>query len=93
MPARGTREFINHPRAVSVSYRELRVSRIYDWFEEDFGGNDAGVIAHLNQYADAKLKDSLAGRKRIGQYHYDWTINDPKAREYGAERDLWVRNM
>jgi len=71
----------------------LRVSRIYDWFEEDFGGNDPGVIAHLNQYADSKLQASLAGRKRIGQYHYDWTINDPKAREYGAERDLWVRNM
>ena len=80
------REFINHPRAVSVNYGELRVSRIYDWFEQDFGGNDAGVIAHLNQYADANLQDSLNGRNRIGQYHFDWTINDPKSREYGAGR-------
>ncbi len=80
------REFINHPRAVSISYSELRVSSLYDWFEQDFGGNAAGVIAHLNQYADAKLQSSLRGRKRIGQYHFDWTINDPKSREYGAGR-------
>lgn len=80
------REFINHPRAVSINYSELRVSRIYDWFEEDFGGNAAAVIAHLNQYADATLQGSLKGRKRIGQYHFDWTINDPKSREYGAGR-------
>ena len=83
---RAAREFINHPRGVSVSYGELRVSGIYDWFEEDFGGDDAGVIAHLKQYADTKLQASLAGKKRIGQYHYDWTINDPKARDYGAGR-------
>lgn len=80
------REFINHPRAVSINYSELRVSGIYDWFEQDFGGNAAGVISHLNQYADTKLQDSLNGRKRIGQYHFDWTINDPKSREYGAGR-------
>ena len=80
------REFINHARAVSVNYGELRVSRIYDWFVQDFGGNDAGVISHLNQYAGTKLQDSLNGRKRIGQYHFDWTINDPKSREYGAGR-------
>ncbi len=80
------REFINHPRAVSISYSELRVSSLYDWFEQDFGGNAAGVIAHLNLYAGAKLRSSLRGQKRIGQYHFDWTINDPKSREYGAGR-------
>ena len=80
------REFINHPRAVSISYSELRFSSLYDWFEQDFGSNAAGVVAHLNQYADAKLQSSLRGRKRIGQYHFDWTINDPKSREYGAGR-------
>ena len=83
---RAAREFINHPRGVSVSAGELKVSRIYDWFEEDFGGNDASVIAHLNQYADTKLQASLAGKKRIGQYQHDWTINDPKTREYGTGR-------
>ena len=83
---RAAYEFINHPRAASVKYGQLRVSSIYDWFKEDFGGNDAGVIAHLNQYADTKLQASLAGKKRIGQYHYDWAINAPIARDYGAGR-------
>jgi len=37
--------FINHPRAAQVRGSQVSVSSIYDWFEEDFGGSDAGVIA------------------------------------------------
>ncbi|MEM1390212.1 MAG: DUF547 domain-containing protein, partial [Pseudomonadota bacterium] len=43
---RAAREFINHARGVTVLERGgLKVSRIYKWFREDFGGNDEGVIA------------------------------------------------
>jgi hypothetical protein len=46
------RAFVNHPRGVSVlPDGRLRVSSIYHWFKDDFGGEDAGVIAHLRRHA------------------------------------------
>ena len=50
------RAFINHPRGVRVGPDgRLRVSSIYKWFKEDFGGTDAGVLAHLRKYSGPDL--------------------------------------
>lgn len=81
MLEQAAREFVNHPRGASVSFGQLRVSSIYHWFEEDFGGNDAGVIEHLKLYADAKLLAALNEQKRISDHFYDWTINNPNSPE------------
>ncbi len=68
--------FINHPRGVSVrADGTLRVSSIYVWFRSDFGGDDAGVIAHLRRHAAPALAQRLASRARIGGHAYDWAIN------------------
>ncbi|HEX6141928.1 MAG TPA: DUF547 domain-containing protein, partial [Geminicoccaceae bacterium] len=37
-------DYVNDPRGVSLQGGELVVSSIYDWFEADFGGSEAGVI-------------------------------------------------
>lgn len=67
--------FINHPRAAQVQGDRVYVSSIYDWFEEDFGGNDAGVISHLRQYAQSGLASQLAGVTGISGDGYDWSLN------------------
>lgn len=69
------REFINNPRGAQVIGNRLRVSRIYDWFEKDFGGNEAGVISHLRHYAVGDLATALASITDIDDYEYDWQIN------------------
>ena len=68
-------EFVNHPRGARVVDGELQVSSIYDWFEADFGGNEAGVIAHLRRYATADLRAALDGIDNIADDSYDWSIN------------------
>jgi len=75
MLERAAREFINHPRAVAVIDGELQVSSIYEWFKADFGDNDAGVIGHLEQYANIKLARELSSISRIESDQYDWHIN------------------
>lgn len=67
--------FINHPRGVRIEDGKLYVSSIYDWFDVDFGGNDAGVIAHLKAYAKGELAGALAGISRIADDSYDWRLN------------------
>ncbi len=68
-------DFINHARGASLVDGKLRVSSIYDWFEADFGGNEAGVIRHLRQYAQGRLAQDLADVDSIDDYDYEWDIN------------------
>ena len=70
------RAYINHPRGVGVARDgSLRVSSIYHWFKEDFGGGDEGIIAHLRKYAGPELAGKLAGKTSIGGHDYDWSLN------------------
>lgn len=75
---RGAREYVNHPRGARVVRGRLYVSSIYVWFQDDFGGSDAGVIAHLKRYAAAPLAAQLAGIDTIADDDYDWTLNDAR---------------
>lgn len=72
----GAIAFVNHPRGARIEDGKLRVSSIYDWFEEDFGGNDAGVIAHLKRYARGALAAGLETVNRVSGDDYDWRLND-----------------
>ena len=49
--------------------RELRVSKIFDWYAADFGGKDA-VPAYLARYAG---KDFTG--YRVSYLEYDWKLN------------------
>jgi Protein of unknown function, DUF547 len=70
--------YINHPRGAAVAKDRLTLSRIYDWYAEDFGDTDEAVIAHLARYAAPGLSRDLAGRERIDGYGYDWALNDAR---------------
>jgi len=70
------RAYINHPRGASFNQGRLEVSSIYRWYREDFGGNAAGVMAHLRRYAAPPLAAQLASITAIDRYRYDWSLND-----------------
>lgn len=72
----GALAYVNHPRGARIDGGELSVSSIYVWFEDDFGGSDEGVIAHLRHYAGPPLAAALAGIERIAEHAYDWSLND-----------------
>ena len=68
--------YINHPRGVGgVEGRRLVVSEIFDWFKDDFGGTDQGVIDHIALYANDDLAAELESARRIRVQTYDWTLN------------------
>ncbi len=72
------RAYVNSPRGANPKPDGLVVSSIYDWYSKDFGGDDAGVIAHLKTYAEPPLAQRLAGTTSIADYAYDWSLNDIK---------------
>jgi len=74
---KAARDYINDARGVSIANGRIRVSSIYDWFFEDFGGTEDTLIAHLIRYAAPELR---AGLKEVGELHesdYDWRLNAP----------------
>lgn len=72
------RAYVNDPRGVSVEYEWVSVSRIYDWFIEDFGGNAGHVRDHLLKYAEPELVTALRRHPQLNDVHYDWNLNEPK---------------
>lgn len=69
------RDFVNHPRGVTVQAGgKLKVSSIYKWFRDDFGSDDAAVIAHLKKFAKPELLATL-DKATIGEDGYDWSLN------------------
>ena len=74
----GAVDFVNHWRGASVNRGRLTVSSIYEWFQEDFGGSELGVVAHLRRYAGPTLTGRLAGIDGIHDHEYDWRLNAPE---------------
>lgn len=57
----------------------VRVSKIFDWYKDDFGGT-GGVVAFLRGFvpaADAELLQP--GQVRVEYGDYDWTLDDASA--------------
>ena len=70
--------FINSDRGVFIEGGRMTVSKIYEWYDEDFGGTEEGVIEHLLKYTRSRLTREI--NRRIGRIRtaYDWSLNEPQ---------------
>lgn len=71
-----TRAFVNDPKNTFFKDGALHVSRIFDWYGEDFGG-EPGVWAFIRRFADAPLAREMdaAPRHELVYDPYDWSLN------------------
>jgi hypothetical protein len=72
---RGAGEYVNHPRGVTIKDGKLRVSSIYVWFNEDFGGSAEGLMQHWRNYANGALAKALENYRGGLEHDYDWRLN------------------
>lgn len=56
----------------------VRVSGIYMWYKDDFGGSDAAVIEHLRRFSRGATVGRLQGVRRLAGQDYDWSLNDAR---------------
>ncbi len=73
---KSAREYINHPRGVSVARNRLKVSSIYFWFQEDFGDSEKGIIQHLKKYLTPEKTKELRMLQKKMSHQYDWMLNE-----------------
>jgi hypothetical protein len=76
------RRFLDNPTKgvqPGADGRTARVSSIFRWFAEDFGGPE-GVVRFLRAHAGPVLAPRLAGLEARGLSYldYDWSLNDAR---------------
>lgn len=80
--AQATREFLANPTKgvePGPEGRTARVSSIFRWFAEDFGGTD-GVVRFIRHAAEPGLGARLSrlDAAGLGYLPYDWSLNDAR---------------
>jgi hypothetical protein len=69
---RQTNLALNDPNFVRTNGNTIELSKIFDWYSKDFGGNKKAVFAYINKYRTEEIPASA----KLDYYDYDWTLND-----------------
>jgi len=70
------REYLQHARGFSLTGNKLTLSKIFDWYQEDFGNNEEQVLKTLLPYLSDAAQVQLADFQGKIRYRYDWSLND-----------------
>ena len=65
------KKFINNTTKNDISRKEVKLSKIFDWFAADFLKNNASVIDYINKYSDTRIKENA----EIQYLEYNWSLN------------------
>ena len=71
--------YINSLRCIQVIDGKLIVSKIYEWYIDDFGKNEVDLVKHLSTYASEPLRSQLQQISSINNYIYNWHLNSTLA--------------
>ena len=72
-----TERFIRQEKAISWIDGRLVLSRIYEWYEDDFGSGKE-LIRHFRQYSTPAQSRRLERFTGIIDYQYNWSLNELK---------------
>ena len=64
------KNFINDTSKNKITTTKIEVSKMFDWYEEDFTENGT-LIKYINKYSTVKINDNA----QINYSEYDWNLN------------------
>ncbi len=67
-----TRLAINDAKFVAVSEGKATLSKIFQWYNADFGGGKKDILNYINGFRNTPISNSAS----VGYFDYDWTLND-----------------
>ena len=71
------RDYINHPRGLSLKNGKMKASSLFDWYQKDFAKNETKLMKVFAHYAEDRLALYLLGYQGQIDYNYDWRLNAP----------------
>ena len=68
-----TKKALNDPNFIrsKAGSKEVGLSKIFEWYPEDFGGGKKKILAYINKYRTTALP--IDGK--VSYYAYDWNVN------------------
>lgn len=72
----GEQAYVNHSRGVTLKGDRLVISKIFDWYREDFAENESGLLAYLATHSNASQQQALKSYSGRVRYEYDWSLNE-----------------
>lgn len=70
-------DYLQHPRGLRFSADKLRLSKIFDWYGDDFGRTQSQRLQTLARYLGPEKAQRLRAYNGDIDYHYDWALNQP----------------
>lgn len=64
-----TIQFINDNKYNSISTKKAEISKIFEWYQEDFGD----LITYLNKYLK---QEDISKKAKVSFKEYDWSLNN-----------------
>lgn len=64
-----------------LNKRVAKISKVLDWYGDDFAGNDEELLRYLSKYLPPKIADDLknyTGKWKIDYLDYNWNLNEVK---------------
>lgn len=68
------RDYVGHNRGVRVRNGKITASKIFSWYDDDFGGK-GNLKAHWTSLA-TPAKAAEINNAKISKFTYDWSLND-----------------
>ena len=65
------KKFINDTTKNKISLNKIEVSKIFEWYQEDFTSKNS-LVDYVNKYSNVKANDGA----EVTYLDYDWTLND-----------------
>lgn len=69
-----TRRYLASPAGAQVESGALKLSKIFDWYAADFGG-EAGAVAFVKKHLSAEAAAKAGDAPKISYLDYNWTLN------------------
>lgn len=69
---RQTKIALNNPKFVRVKGKKVSLSKIFEWYPEDFKQGGKSFIDFVNIYRTEKLDP----KAKVSHYDYDWALNE-----------------
>jgi hypothetical protein len=67
-----TKEYINNEMHNIITPKKIKVSKIFEWYAEDFVKDGQTLIDYLNKYSDVKIESDA----KIEYLPYNWSLNE-----------------
>lgn len=62
------KSFINNSKYNTISENSVKISKIFEWYADDFGN----IITYLNKYSNIKINSDA----KVEYMEYDWKLNN-----------------